>query len=164
MNVLDLLITVVLLIFILFGFKRGLAREIMSLLAWVVSVVSAWLLADQVGAMLPATIKEETTRVLAGFVIVFLVVYLLSMLLKKKLHKAVVSRNYLKLPNYLFGAVFGLARGGFVILVVILVSGLTDLPRQDWWRESQMARQMEPVAVRASKFLPRDIARRIRYG
>lgn len=146
------------------GFYRGFVKEGLSLASWVLAASAAWFLADKVGSLLKSLISEPTTRVIVGFVIIFLVVFIISAIAKHYLHQFFMSRVYLKIPNYLLGAVVGGLRGGFIIIVVFLVAGLTTAPRQGWWRSSQIAPYVEPIALKVAQYLPRDVARHIRYG
>src|SRR5581483_7627444 len=58
----------------------------------------------------------------------------------------------------------GVLRGGIIILIVFLVAGITSLPQRPWWRESLLAPYFQKVAVVVSAYIPRDIARHIRFS
>ena len=109
-------------------------------------------------------VSEPTLRVIAGFGLIFVVVFVVTAIAKHYLHQFFMSRVYLKIPNYFFGAVVGGLRGGFVIIVVFLVMGLTAIPKQDWWRSSYLAPNIETVALKCANYLPSDVARHIRYS
>ena len=51
-----------------------------------------------------------------------------------------------------------------VYIVAFLIAGLTALPQQDWWRSSQIAPHIQPLAMKVADYLPRDVARHIRYS
>jgi membrane protein required for colicin V production len=160
----DLALMVVFVFFVVLGLYRGFIKESLSLAAWVLAAAAAWMLADRVGALLKPVIAEQTVQVIAGFVLIFLVVFVSTAIAKHYLHQYFMSRVYLKVPNYIFGAVIGGLRGGFVIVLVFLIAGLTSLPAQRWWKQSQLAPHIEPVAMRVAKYLPQDVARHIRYS
>lgn len=164
MNIFDLILLVVLIFFVAIGMYRGFIKELLSLAAWVLAAASAWFFADKVGSLLHGLIAEPTMRVIAGFALIFIVVFVLTAVAKHYLHQFFMSRVYLKIPNYLFGAVIGGLRGGFVIIVVFLVLGLTTLPKQGWWRTSYFAPHIESVALKCANYLPVDVARHIRYS
>jgi membrane protein required for colicin V production len=63
----------------------------------------------------------------------------------------------------LLGAVFGVARGVLVAWVAVLLSGLTALPQQQWWRQALLAPPFETAVLAAKPWLPADLAKRIRY-
>lgn len=150
--------------FVAIGLYRGFIKEALSLAAWFLAAAAAWFLADKVGDLMSSFIAEPTVRVIAGFVLIFVVVFVVTAIAKHYLHQFFMSRVYLKVPNFLLGAVVGGVRGGFIIIVVFLIAGLTALPRQSWWRESEIAPHIQPVALKVADYLPRDVARHIRYG
>lgn len=164
MNIFDLILATTLVFFIAVGLYRGFIKEVLSLVAWVLAAAAAWFLADKVGSLLASFISEPTMRVIAGFVVIFLVVFIITAIAKHYLHQFFMSRVYLKVPNFLLGAIVGGFRGGFVVIVVFILAGLTPAPQQSWWRSSQIAPHIEPMAIKLSRYLPRDVARHIRYG
>ena len=164
MNLFDLILLAVFIFFVVVGMYRGFIKESLSLAAWFLAAASAWFLADKVGLLLRSLISEPTLRVIAGFALIFIVVFFVMAIAKHYLHQFFMSRVYLKIPNYLLGGVIGGLRGGFIIVVVFLVLGLTTLPAQNWWRDSYLAPRIETLAEKFSNYLPADVARHIRYG
>jgi membrane protein required for colicin V production len=61
------------------------------------------------------------------------------------------------------GALFGLVRGALIVLVGIMLAGLTDVPKEPFWREASLSRPLETVVLAARPALPNDLAQRIRY-
>lgn len=164
MNTFDLILVVIFLFFVAIGLYRGFIKEALSLAAWLLAAAAAWFLADKVGSLMKSMIAEPTMRVIVGFVLIFVIVFALTAVAKHYLHQFFMSRVYLKVPNYLFGAVIGGLRGGFIIIVAFLIAGLTALPQQDWWRASEIAPHIQPLALKVADYLPRDVARHIRYS
>jgi membrane protein required for colicin V production len=164
LNIFDLILLVIFILFIAVGMYRGFIKESLSLAAWFLAAASAWFFADKVGVLLRSLIAEPTLRVIAGFALIFVVVFVVMAIAKHYLHQFFMSRVYLKIPNYLLGGVIGGLRGGFVIVVAFLVMGLTTLPKQDWWRSSYLAPNIEIVALKCANYLPSDVARHIRYS
>lgn len=164
MSSFDLILTAVFLFFVAIGLYRGFIKESLSLASWFLAAAAAWFLADKVGNLLSSMVAEPTMRVIVGFVLIFVVVFSLTAIAKHYLHKFFMSRIYLKIPNYLLGAVVGGIRGSFIVIVVFLVIGLTSLPKQDWWRSSYLVPHIETVALKFAEYLPRDVARHIRYS
>jgi len=50
-----------------------------------------------------------------------------------------------------------------VVLVVVWLAGMTDIPERPFWRDAQMSRGAEDVALLAKTWLPDTIAQQIRY-
>jgi membrane protein required for colicin V production len=127
----------VLLLSMLLGAWRGLVYELMSLAAWVAAFVLAQWLAQDVAQMLPFLKgAAEQVQYAAAFVLVFVAALfaagMLSWLLKK-----VVETVGLRPVDRALGAVFGLARGVLLLLVVTVVIQLLGMAHQAWWQEAQ---------------------------
>jgi membrane protein required for colicin V production len=147
---------------ILLSVIRGLAREILALLAWVVAFVLANLFGGRLAALLPAQIPSEELRLLAGFVGIFFVVLLLMSLVAIGVSGLVKSAG-LGLEDRLLGGVFGLARGTLILLVLVLLAGLTSLPKEPVWRNAVFSTPLEALAMAVKIWLPGDLSRRITY-
>ncbi|MFQ6022063.1 MAG: CvpA family protein [Acidiferrobacterales bacterium] len=164
MNVFDVSILLVLAIFGAIGAFRGLVRTVFFLVSWLVASAVAWFLAAPVAASLEGTIDEPIARMLAAFVLIFLVALFLGMAATSLLHKIMESMPLLKMSNRLLGGLAGVGVGVVVVVVGFLLAGLTALPQDSWWRHSSLAPFFESLAGLAADLLPTDIARHIRYG
>ena len=63
----------------------------------------------------------------------------------------------------LVGAAFGLARGMLVVMILVLLAGLTTLPRQAVWRNAVLSDPLEGLAGTIKAWLPAELAQRITY-
>lgn len=147
---------------VLLSVMRGVVREILALLAWGAAFVVANAFSGQLVPMLPATIPNESVRYLAAFIILFLVTLLVMSLITIALSE-VIKNLGLKPADRLMGAVFGLARGMLIVLVIVLVAGLTSLPHQVFWRNAMFSAPLEAVAQMVKPWLPEDFSKRINY-
>ena len=164
MNSFDLLIFGIVAIFAAIGVWRGLLREAMSLLTWVLSGVLAWFYAAPVSRLLQGFIEDAALRQLCAFIVIFIVVFLLGLAASWLLHKYFPLKRHFRLVNNALGGVVGAARGAMIITVVVLVAGLTSVPQSAWWRGSAFSPFFERAAVYVAGYIPRDIARHLRYG
>ena len=164
MNLFDLIIALVVAFYASMGVRRGLVRELFSFGTWILAGVLSWMFADNVGNLFRSSISEPTVRLVVGFVVMFVVVFLGSSIAAHMLHNMFVSRAWLKLPNLVLGGVTGALRGLFIILVAVLLMGLTAAPNQSWWKGSAFAGPLGDLALAVSKYLPRDVSRHIRYN
>ena len=147
---------------ILLGVMRGLVREALSLLAWVAAfwVANAYMV--DISRMLPEAIPTESLRFLAAFVMLFLGALLLSSLVTIALAELVKTLG-LGVYDKGLGALFGLARGVLVVLTLVLLSGLTSLPHQGFWRNAMFSAPLEALAADVKPWLPQDFSKRISY-
>jgi membrane protein required for colicin V production len=61
------------------------------------------------------------------------------------------------------GGVFGLVRGLIIVLVIVLLAGLTPLPREPFWRGALLSGPFETAALTLRPYLPEGLSRRLRY-
>ena len=162
MTVFDYAVLVILGLSSLLSVIRGLVREVLALLAWVVAFVAANLFSGQLAALLPEEIPGTELRTIAGFAGVFLAVLLLMSLLAVAVSHLVKNAG-LAVEDRVFGAAFGFVRGLLVVLALVLLAGLTSLPKEKAWREAAFAAPLQAVAVQVSQWLPAELSKRIRY-
>lgn len=147
---------------VLLSVMRGAVREILALLSWVVAFWLANIYAARLAFLLPEGIPSESLRLLAAFVIIFLVVLLLMSLATIALSALVKTIGLGPLDRGL-GALFGLARGLLIVLVLVLLAGLTSAPRQRYWRNAMFSAPLEALALSIKPWLPEGVSRRINY-
>ncbi len=147
---------------VLLSVMRGAVREVLALLSWVVAFWVANIYTVQLAPLLPNGIPDESLRLLAAFVILFLVALLLMSLLTIALSELVKTIG-LGLLDRGLGALFGLARGGLIVMVLVLLAGLTSVPRQSYWRNAMFSAPLEALAMSLKPWLPEGLSRRINY-
>lgn len=158
----DFAVIGIMLVSLLFGLWRGLVYEVLSLLGWPIAFVLSKLFANDV-APLMTMVQEALLRVSVAYALVFiaaLIVWGVLVWLLSRLVKA-IGLGWL---DRVLGGLFGVLRGGLVILAVVWLAGLTDIPKQSFWRTAQMSKTAEDVALLTKAWLPDNIAQRIRYG
>jgi membrane protein required for colicin V production len=148
---------------ILLSVIHGFVRELLSLASWVVSFLVAQYFAAQAAAFVPAALQNESVRVLAGFIVVFLVVMIVSTLLAIAI-SSLIKRAGLGATDRLLGAVFGLVRGIAVVTIIVLLAGLTALPTTPAWRQAMTSAPLEALANTVKVWLPSDLSKHINYG
>lgn len=160
----DFIIVAMFAAFAVIGALRGFAREAMSLVTWVLASVIAWSFADDAAGLFDQWLGDPALRLVAGFVAVFVLVFVVGLIATLLVHRMVSARRSFKLPNLVLGGLIGAARGVVLIVIVFLLGGLTAAPQRPWWREAVLAPVFESLAGYVSDYLPRDVARHIRYG
>ena len=162
MTLFDLAVLVIVGLSVLLSLIRGLVREVLALAAWVVAFLAANVLAGEVAPWLPEAIPTEALRLLAGFLVVFVVVLIAVSALAILASKLVKSAG-LGIEDRLLGGVFGLARGMLVVMILVLLAGLTSLPRQPVWRNAVLSDSLVAFAGSIKAWLPADLSQRITY-
>ena len=147
---------------VLLGVIRGFAREVIALASWGVAVVVASVYGGEAAPLLARQIPDESWRVLAAFVAVFFVVLIVMSLIGSITSRLIKSAG-LGVEDRVLGSLFGLARGLLVVVVLVLLAGLTALPRQRVWKDAMLAAPLEKLAVIVKQWLPQDWAKYISY-
>lgn len=141
---------------------RGFAREVLALAGWVIAFVAASLLAGTVAGLLVTMIANEALRVLTAFVAVFLATLLAASLIALAVSRLIRSAG-LGVEDRILGSFFGFARGMLVVIILVLLAGLTALPRQPAWTNAMLSPPLEALAGAIKPWLPRALSRYISY-
>ena len=144
------------------GAWRGLVREVVSIMGWVIAFLAANLLAGPLGEMMPRAIPTPELRVAAAFVAVFLASLVVTSLLGLLLSHVMKAVGLGGLDRAL-GMLFGAGRGLLIVLAAALLAGLTSAPRQPFWRESLTGPWLTEAALALQPLLPQSFAERLRY-
>jgi membrane protein required for colicin V production len=158
----DYFVLAVMAISLLVGVTRGVVSEILALLAWVAAFIAARMWAVPAGNLLLAELSDSLWRQLAGFVAVFVAVLILFALVRW-VTSLLLKEAGLRPLDRVLGALFGVARGVLVLLVLVLLAGLTPLPQQQWWRHAMLAPPLETGVLAVKPWLPPELAKRIQY-
>ena len=161
MTAVDWIFVVGLLASIALGVWRGFVYEVLSVLNWLLALVLAQWLGDDLGRHLPIGGDSETLRHIAGFVLIFVVSVFLGGLVVWGLPK-LLERAGLRPVDRVLGGVFGVLRAVIVALALTVGMLMTPLKNQGWWRDSLVAdtsvwtlKKLKPVLpANVGKYLP----------
>jgi membrane protein required for colicin V production len=162
MTWLDYVVLVVLAASILWGVWRGLVHEVVSVASWVLAFLAANLFAGALADALPKGMGTPEVRVLASFVVIFIVTLIACTVVGHVLSKMMKVAGLGPLDRTL-GGVFGFARALVILLAFALLAGLTALPRQPVWRDSVSGETLAKGALAVRPWLPKSFADRLRY-
>jgi membrane protein required for colicin V production len=144
------------------GIWRGLVREVLAILGWVIAFLAANLLAGPLGPAMPQAIPSAELRVAAAYVAVFVVSLIATSLVALLLSRLVRAIGLGGLDR-LLGAGFGVLRALLILLAAALLAGLTSAPRQAWWRDSASGPMLARAAGAVRPYLPQTLTERLRY-
>ena len=162
MTIFDYLVLFVLVASVVISTLRGLVKEILSLVSWVVAFVLANAYSARLAPMLPEVVPGESLRMMLAFVALFIGVRLLMGLLSLALD-SVIKATGLSLADRGLGGLFGLARGLVIVLAAVILAGMTDLPKQPFWRNAMFSPMAEAGARTVKPFLPVALARLVQF-
>lgn len=146
----------------LVGLVRGLVREVFSLALW---GCAGWLALNHshaVAVHLEQVIPLPSARLVAAFALAFLGVLMAGGMVGFLLHK-LVSSTGLSGTDRLGGLLFGLARGGLIAAVLVALAGLTPLPQDPWWKQSQLIPPFQALAVWLRGQVPAGLMAQVKF-
>lgn len=148
---------------VLLGWWRGFVYEVLSLLGWVAAYSVARWQAVNVATLMPAGLGVDAIKVTVAFVLLFVATLIVSGIVVWLLLKLIKSTG-LGWVDGLFGTLFGMLRGTLIVLMLVLLAGLTDLPKEPFWREAKLSKPLESLALASLVWLPDSVARRVHFG
>jgi membrane protein required for colicin V production len=162
LTIFDYLLLFVLVCSVIISTLRGLVKEILSLLSWVVSFMVANAFGEELAQLLPNLIPGNSTRLIVAFVALFIGCRILMGLLSMALG-ALIAASGLALADRGLGGLFGLARGMLIVLAAVLLCGMTAIPQQAFWRNALFSPLAETAARTVQPYLPGEFARHISF-
>ncbi len=162
MTVFDYIVAAIFLVSISLSIMRGFVRETLSIAGWIVAFIIAGAYTSYFEQFLPAEITGETLRFSIAFVLTFLLILLMTALLTMLL-SALIKGVGLGFIDRLLGSVFGFLRALIIVTLMVLLAGLTAIPKQSFWQQAALSQPMEAVAMQVLPWLPDDLSKHINY-
>jgi membrane protein required for colicin V production len=163
MPVLDIAILAIIGVSAVVSLLRGFVREAFSLAIWVLAFWVSWSFFRDLEVPLREWIASPTARLGVAFGLLMIATLLVGGLVNYVIIR-VVELTGMSGTDRLIGMVFGVARGVLLVAVLVLLAGLTPLPDETWWQQSQLVTYFEELAVWLHQLLPPDIAARFDYA
>ena len=116
--------------------RRGFIKEIMSLLSWIAALLVSRVYSVSLASILENLIDNPSVRYVIAFSVLFVIIIMLGTLLNHLMSKLLVVTG-LKTIDRLLGAVFGLARGTVIVLVVLFILNVF-VSGSEWWQQSTL--------------------------
>jgi membrane protein required for colicin V production len=141
---------------------RGFLREALSLAGWVLAFWLALTFADDVSGLFSRYVSQPSMRhglafftiVVGTLVITAIVMYLVRL---------IIDKTEITGTDRALGIVFGIARGVVIVAILVLLAGLTAVPKDPWWRESIFLPHFQVLAVEIQSLLPPEVAVLFQY-
>ena len=146
----------------LLGIGRGVISEILAVVSWFLAFWAAKALHDPLAGLLNVWMNDPALRKAVAMIAIVLVVLLAGTIARILITK-LVSVVGLGMVDRLLGGVFGFARGVLVSMVLVMLGGMTGLPKLPWWRQAVLSPPLETLAIATKGYLPRDLSARILF-
>lgn len=158
----DFVVLAILLASMVVSMMRGLVREVLSLLAFAAAFVSAVWWGPWGYEALTPYIETGLLRMAVAYLGIFIGVLLIVGTINLALSTLIRSTGLAPADRGL-GAMFGLARGLLIILILVVAAGYTPLPAEAWWRTAMFSSLSEQAVVGLKRQLPPEVGEWIPY-
>ena len=135
---------------------RGFVKEALSLIGWIAAFLIAIAYSGRVASWLEGYVTVPSVRVAIGFAALFVLV-LLACGIVIRMAGALVAKTGMSGTDRTLGIVFGILRGVVIAGLLVLLAGLTPLPRDPWWSESSFLPHFVDFAHEVLAYLPADL-------
>jgi len=158
----DIVIIALIILSAVLSLFRGFVKEALALASWLVAFWVAMVFHEDLAAVLSQWLEEPSVQKIAAFSIIFISVLLLGALVNYLAGK-LVDKTGLTGTDRMLGVVFGVARGGVIVAVLVLLAGLTALPQDSWWQESRFLGYFQDFAIWIHDLIPEGMLGDITY-
>ena len=108
----------------------------MSLLSWIAALLVSRVYSVSFASIIENLIDNPSVRYVIAFSVLFVIIIMLGTLLNHLMSKLLVVTG-LKTIDRLLGAVFGVARGTVIVLVVLFILNVF-VSGSEWWQQSTL--------------------------
>ncbi|MDD5277383.1 MAG: CvpA family protein [Methylovulum sp.] len=158
----DYIIIGLLCITLLTGILKGFSLQAFSLVTWLMALLVSLNFSRDFSFFLQPTIGDPAARIAASFTILCLITRfiggLISLLLRKLIKKPTLS-----IVDRLGGMVFGVANGAIFVTIIVMLCGLSVLPKSPWWKESKLIPPFQSIALWVRDNSPSELAKHLHY-
>ena len=159
---LDIVIIGIVLLSALISLVRGFVREAFSLAVWVLAFWVSWSFFRDLEVPLQAWIDSPTVRLGIAFAALMIATLTVGGLVNYLIIQ-LVELTGMSGTDRLIGMIFGAARGVLLVAVLVLLAGLTPLPKEDWWLASTLVSYFQELSYWLRDLLPPEFADHFRY-
>jgi len=157
MNEIDWAILIVLALSTVIGLMRGIVRELMAIVGWVLAIVLALRFSPMVGEAIPLPSIDISIRTVFGALLLIVVVLFLCGMIGKLAGRA-LSAASISFEDRTIGAVFGFMRGIVIVCALIFLFGMTACTKTPYWRNSVFIIPAERLIDYSLPLLPKAIS------
>ena len=159
----DIVIIALIVLSAVLSLFRGFVTEALDLAAWLVAFWVAMTFYVELSGWLAQWVTLPSAQKPVAFAVLFISTWIAGAVLNYLAGK-LVAKTGLTGTDRMLGVVFGVARGGVIVAILVLLAGLTLLPQDPWWQDSQLLGYFEELAIWMRNFLPAEFADKINYA
>jgi len=153
----DYVILGIISISLVIGLFRGLVKEALALTIWGVAAWASFTFSTVLSDLLKDIISEQGLRVGITSALIFICILIIGALINYLL-SALIDKTGLTATDRMAGLIFGIARGGIIITLLVMLAGLTALPEETWWKQSLLMPHFQSLAIWARDHVPDNLS------
>lgn len=144
------------------GAWRGLLAEVFGLIGWVAAFFVACRYVGLLVPYIPANWPGGAlTQWLLAFAVVMVGVVLVAGIVSSLISR-IVAASGLDGVDRSLGMMFGIVRGVVLVLALVVLAGLTELPKQEFWRNALLRPYAVEGVHKLKPLLPEALAQYVR--
>ena len=152
----DYTILVLILLAIVWCYRKGFVNSTLSLICWVVALSASFKFAEPVGGIFENVIHSEQVRTIAGFFIIFIILALVGVLILY-LFNHMIEKGALHKTDKVIGGFSGIIVGIFFIAALLLVGRYSTLTTKPFWTKSFLIPYFQPFEDVINSLLPASV-------
>ena len=156
MSTVDIAVVAIILVSLLVGLCRGVIREVLSLLSWIVALWAAYRYAQPGGVYFESYIDQPPLRIVAAFAAIFVMALIAASFLGYLVRRVLSSSGISGIDRSL-GMLFGIVRGAIIVAVLILTAIFMDMTTQPWWEKSLLVNYFTPITDMLRSLMPQGL-------
>ncbi len=146
----------------LMGAFRGIVVEVLSLVVWIAAFWLAFGYGAAVAGLFFAQMHDPAARLFVAYAAVFIAALIVGSVVTWLIGKLVRSVGLGSIDRVL-GLLFGVVRGCALACMLVLLLGLTALPRQPSWQQSPLIPEFQRGAEWMKAWLPESAAQHVNF-
>jgi len=159
----DYIIISLMLIFTFLGLLKGAAKQAFSLLAWLAAVLVGIFFSHDLARLIGTHSQDPAAGLATAFIALFLITLIVTGLIGILLG-LVLGQKKLSPAERMGGMLLGAAHGGLFVVIALLLTGLSVLPKSPWWRQSKLIPPFQTVSVWISQHFRSEFTKNIHYN
>jgi len=157
----DYFTLVVILVSALVGISRGLFKEVLALASWFIAAWVAYRYTHYLSTEWLSTFHlDELLSLGVSFLILFVLTLIACGLLGGIIQKIILSAG-LSLTDRFLGLIFGVLRGGLIVVVLATLAALTPIPQSLAWQKALTRPAIDMATGLIKSWLPEDWANQL---
>tara|TARA_B100000035_G_scaffold57743_1_gene45953 strand:- start:902 stop:1420 length:519 start_codon:yes stop_codon:yes gene_type:complete len=156
----DIVVFVILSSSFLLSILRGLVYELSSIIVWGFSIFCAYNFGFFFSAIFPEYLSPELRTIFGSLLVLFIAILVSKMIVLSL--KEIIEKSGGGSLDKIFGAFFGMLRGGFIVVALSLLGTMTALTEEEAWLNAKTRVYLEFSVIQTIPYLPESVVNKIK--